>query len=141
MKKTIPSILLLIFTTLASAAHLGSLVGRWTAVGKTYNWENKAGLIKYTVDIRKQDGNFLSGVLQWKSLTPQKYHVKDVASSEATEPFIGLINPHTHAITLVETTEVSLINATLQPNKTLHVTYVEPGAHAVVFQADMHKEK
>lgn len=146
MKKTLLAIATCSLPLLALAgnpapSNIGPLVGHWsTPKAQTLNAKNQFGSIMYTVDIMQQNGNFISGRLNWSSLNKeQKYHVKSKPFSKTSEPFIGIVNSHNGSIIMVETSEDSKLFANLTSKNKMHITYVESGDHAVVMQADLTK--
>lgn len=119
------------------------LTGTW--VGETVIILESQGQIVaapriHTIVIEEVDGNLVQGFRTWRSPEDEDPgYVGDVATTDASEPFIGSLSADGDALHLVEFEDHGmLIGEVLGPDR-IEFTYMEAAPHAVVYTAIYHR--
>lgn len=120
------------------------LAGTW--VGETVIMLESEGEIVaapriHTIVIEEVDGNLVHGFRTWRSPEDQDPgYVGEIATTDASEPFIGSLSADGDRLHLVEFEDHGmLIGEVLGPDM-IEFTYMEAAPHAVVYTAIYHRQ-
>ncbi|WP_372574775.1 hypothetical protein [Ruegeria jejuensis] len=121
----------------AQAQDSQSFVGTWT--GETTILLDTGKKIieaprQQSIIITEADGNLLRGYRTWSALEEdQQGFVGSVPTSDAQEPFIGVIMSNGTTIRMVETEDGGLMFCELISPDQIEMTYMEAAPHAVIY--------
>lgn len=119
-----------------SAKSLPNLVGTWICKVRTVYYTEGESQSTGRIIVTDQDGAYFRGFHTWEHLdkAKSKSHLDDKLSSQAKEPFIGVVG-FDGKIYMVEHGDWGVLHCRLVDADTIETVYVESGPHAAISRA------